>query len=359
MAIAILLISIIVGGYLIYLGTSRGGVQATPSGITTSSTTTRLPITGERKTYTLSLLPGGKFYYRNSYYAKPGSNPVETAEFWVKISNIDWPFILGIYNVTSQNKTGPARIAIGNMALPLELLGRKEVSIPLIVPAVASGFCASLQLVGEENYTYHNESIRVLKYTVDEALSGFRVKATLLYDAKTGILLQSNFTILSHEKIQFIVVEDLENMTKIGKMHAQTPDYWICNPPLSTDLRFQPEGTYVLQDMKMTPVTLESLRKISLANGIILIIAKDGQQLTQEFWLNVLAATTKCPSAKVYTIVVGTFTDNLTITLARNILERSAASEQIVLIKFNNGKAVGKVYRYGDLNEIVNLLCGS
>ncbi|MCE4620569.1 MAG: hypothetical protein F7C33_06050 [Desulfurococcales archaeon] len=360
-AIAVLIISLIVGGYLIYLGYTTTGGQARGAGGTpfNQTTTTATPkLKGEKKTYTLPLLPGEKLYYTNAYYPLHSNKPASNSTYWIQITDVDWPFIVGTYQLTGQNRTGVARMAVGNLAIPKELLGSSSVTLPIVVPAIGSGLCAGLSLEGRGNYTMGNKTIPVLIYGSSMNLTGTRLLVKLYYEASSGLLVKANFTIILGGKAGMSIVQSLINASKGGTLRVSTPDTWICKPYLASDLRFQAEGTLLIQGLRASPVPAGKVREVSLGDGIVLVILKDGQEVTQEFWRNILAASAQCPSARIYAIVVGGLTDNITISLAKNILERSVASEQTVLIRFQDGKAVDKVYRYGSYREILNLLCG-
>ena len=359
-AIAVLVISLIVGGYLVYLGYTAGGQVGETGGapVNQSATTATPKLEGEKKTYTLPLLPGEKLYYTNAYYALHSSKPASNSTYWIQITDVDWPFIVGTYQLAGQNRTGIARMAVGNLAVPRELIGSSTITLPVIVPAIGSGLCASLSLQGRGNYTMGNKTMPVLVYESSINLTGTRLLAKLYYEASSGILVKANFTIILGGKTGMSIVQSLINASRGGTLRVSTPDNWICKPYLSSDLRFQAEGTLLIQGLQASPVPAGKVREVSLGDGIVLVILKDGQEVTQEFWENILVASLHCPSARIYAIVVGGLTDNVTISLAKNVLERSVASEQTVLIRFQDGKAVDKVYRYGSYEEILNLLCG-
>ncbi len=359
-AVAVLILSLIVGGYLIYLGYTTGGQAGEAGGAPVNQTTTAAApkLKGEKKTYTLPLLPGEKLYYTNAYYPLHSNKPASNSTYWIQITDVDWPFIVGTYQLAGQNRTGVARMAVGNLAIPRELLGSSSITLPVVVPAIGSGLCAGLSLEGRGNYTMGNKTVQVVIYESSMNLTGTRLLVKLYYEASSGLLVKANFTIILGGKAGMSIVQSLINASKGGTLRVSTPDTWICKPYLSSDLRFQAEGTLVIQDLQASPVPAGKVREVSLGNGIVLVILKDGQEVTQQFWQNILVASAQCPSARIYAIVVGGLTDNVTVSLAKNILERSVASEQIVLIRFQNGKAVDKVYRYGSYEEILNLLCG-
>lgn len=346
---------ILAGAILIYLGYTRGANTTSSTGMQTTPTATQL---GSQKTYTITLTVGSTLTYNNSYMTSEG-NVAQTTIYTVSVAQVQWPLILGTYNIHGQNATGPARMAVGNMLLPLELLGEKEVSVPLIIPAVNSGLCANLTLQGTREVDVEGKMMEAYIYAMNVSSGRFTISATLAYNKSNGILVDANYTIYGDNETLFSNRQYVVNATLGSRMRTLTPKDWLCTQPYSSDLRFTLEGSYVLQDGVLKPVSLNEVRNSSLDTAIVGVVVKDGQNTTMEFWKNLLLASKQCPMAKTYLIIAGPLSDPTANALAGNILERGGASESTVIVRFMDGRPDSKAYRYADLGEITNLLCGS
>jgi len=347
---------IIVGAVLVYLGYTQG--SSPTIGGNTETTTTETISLGRQRTYTITVSVGSILTYNNSYMTSEG-NVAQKTIYSINVTQVQWPFLLGVYNIHGQNTTGSARMAIGNIVLPLEILGKQEVSIPIIIPAVNSGLCANLTLVETREIKVNNRTMDVYIYSMNVSTGRYMITAQLAYNKSNGILIDANYTIYGDNQILFMNRQYVLNATLTGKMKTVTPDDWFCTQPYSTDFRFTLEGTYILQDGKLTPISINDVREASLDTAIVGVIGKDGQQITMDFWKTLLASSKQCPEAKVYLIIVGPLSDPTTNALANNILERGGASESTVIVKFVDGSVDGKAYRYADLQELTSLLCGS
>lgn len=340
-----------------YLGLShsQGGMKTQENTTTTAPGNTSL---GSRKTYTLGISVGSTIAYNNSYTTGEG-NVSQSTIYTVNITQIQWPLLLGVYHIQGSNSTGSAKMAVGNLLIPLELLGKKTVSVPVIIPAVNTGACANLTLQGERSLNLTGRVLDVYVYSMNLSTGQFRVAGVLAYNKSNGILVDANYTVYGKGEPLFGNRQYIVNATLTGRTRTMTPSDWFCTQPYSSDFRFTLEGTYLLQDGKLTPASIDVVRNVSLHTGIVGVIGKDGQEITLEFWKTLLEASMKCPQAKVYLVIVGPLSDSTQGAVARNILERGGAAESTVIVKFVDGVPGDKAYRYATLDELTSLLCGS
>ncbi len=188
-------------------------------------------------TYTITVSVGSILTYNNSYMTSEG-NVAQKTIYSINTTQIQWPFILGVYNIHGQNTTGSARMAIGNVVLPLEMLGKQEVSIPIIIPAVNSGLCANLTLVETREIKINNKTMDVYVYSMNVSTGRYMITAQLAYNKSNGILVDANYTIYGDDQILFMNRQYVLNATLTGKMKTVTPSDWFCTQPFSTDFRF-------------------------------------------------------------------------------------------------------------------------
>ncbi len=350
-AVVVLLLVVIAAGLVVAQRGGGGGAEpATPAAATTQA---------PPKTYTFAIAPGSVLEYNNTYYTSEGEEASSTS-YRLNMTQLQWPLFQALYTVEPGNETGGAQLAPANIALPLELIGADEVQLPLIVPGVGASECVVLGLEGEVAYnTTGTPGTAYLYHGVVEA-SGYRVKARIAYDSRTGLAVDANYTVYSGDgEVIYSSRQVLTGYTLQAALGVQVPGDWACDPPYSSDVRFVLEGTYRLEAGGLEAVEPLEARDAVLEDGFVAVVSKSGDPLVLEFWRNLVEASRLVPEARVYVVVLGPLSSQEEYVLSQYIAERASSVEPVVLVSFRDGRVAGKVYRYGTLEDMVSLLRGT
>ena len=348
LASIIILIVIAVSAYSLY--------SLKNSETTGESSKTTIKLMGRSEQYTLLAGPGSFLSYNSTvyYFSANGTIINDTTTFNITIVDYTWPIVVANYT-TSNNRSGAANLLVGNVALPEEMLGLREVSIPLTIPFANDALCMPITLVGEDEMKVGSTVRDVYVYNGTAKMGRVVVAASLYYDRETGLMVKSNITIILDGKPLFRHVQVLVDAKTAGSLTVSTGESWICEPPLSSNIMLVWEGIYrVSKGPSLELASVNDVRAALRGDAVIVVIAKDGRNLTNMFWQKILAYAQRS-SMPTYVIVLGGMTTPDVQVFAKNILDRVGAVEPVVAIKFKKGQAVAKAYSFAREEELASI----
>ncbi|MCE4601446.1 MAG: hypothetical protein F7C38_07830 [Desulfurococcales archaeon] len=355
--LALLLVVIILGGVLVYLGLHGGANKHRTTSEGSGNALANITL-GEATNYTLNVASGSVIVYNLSYLTSEGK-AAQVTLYTLNITSVSWPLIDGNYTVSSENKTMPARVPIGNLAMPKEMLGKSKVSLPLILPSgVNTALCVDLELKNTTSIEVMGGTRQAYIYSMHVEKGDYTINGTLAYDAENGLLLSANFTVLGGGKILYYSHQLTLNYTLTGWETVTTPRDWFCTQPYSSDLRFTLEATYELKNGSLTMVPADLVREASLDNGLIAVLIKEERPVNMIFWENLLKASKLCPGKATYVIVGGGLSSDTERALIENIMEKANAQTTGLLVKFKQGYVEEAVFPYDPAGKLANLVCG-
>ncbi len=303
-----------------------------------------------RPIYTLPLSPGSELLINSTVSFRSGNSSVNsTLAYLFHVSGVEWPLVVGNYTILGGgNESSIAAMVFANLALPRELLGEERVAVPLTIPFAGDSICVELSLVsGGGNYTYKGRA----------GLPGVSIDILLVYDSR-GLMVHGLFNItIKGGRGGFTLEQWLVNSSLAGPVKMEAERGWVCDPPFSSNVMFVWDGFYILSPDGMVPVDARDVRAAVLGDGVVAVIYKDGRNLTNEFWRNLNRAV-KETGQDVYVVIVGGLASRDVQIIASDILGRASAVEGNVAIRFENGRAVMKVYSFAPYEELVALLEG-
>jgi len=352
-AVAALILIVVVAGAVAYYTVGRGEEQVTQAPL-------EPPTLGSGPiTYTLNIAPGTILNYTSVFVLSQGEAQAEdTFNYTAKIIEVKWPTATVNYTLLGYNTSQPAPVAVTNLALPMSLVGKERIEIPVIVPGAQTGACVELSLVDEQAYTVNGKNVEALIYEFSYNASGIIVEGSIAYAKDTGLLLEFNSSVTDPANdVRGENYQVLTGYNIAGTISVSTPEDWLCKPPVSSELLYTIEGVYLARGLDFTPVSTLDIRKAMQDKALILIIAKDNQQLTNQFWKDFLRASIAFKDkAEFYVIVLGPLSTYEQRVFADYILGQAGAVEGNVLILIENGVAVGRVYSFGAYEDIVDLI---
>jgi len=350
--IAALLLIVIVAGAILYY--TRGGEEQA------AQTPLQPPALGQGPvTYTLNIAPGTVLNYTSVFILSQGDLQAEDIfNYTALVVEVKWPTSTVNYTLHDYNTSQPAPVAATNLALPISLIGKEKLEIPIIVPGAQTGACIELLLAGERTYNISGTLIEAYVYEFSYNTSGILVEGTIAYAKDTGLLLEFNSSVT--DPVNDVRGENYQVLTGYsiaGTISVSTPEDWVCKPPVSSELLYTIEGVYLARGLNFTPVSTLDVRKAMHEKALILVIAKDNQQLTNQFWKDFLrAAVAFEDKAEFYVIVLGPLTTYEQRVFADYLLGQAGAVEGNVLVLMENGVGVGRVYSFGTYEDMVDLI---
>jgi len=352
--ITLVIILVVVGGLGIYAYTKNNDTAEEAN-----ATITAPELGNGPQTYLVNLAPGTTVNYTLTFvFSQNNLSTSETVDYTATIIDVQWPMTTINYTVLKYNYTQPAPVATPNLAAPLSMLGQPELPLPLILPGAQTGVCVQLRLAGEKTYTIGGEKVEAYVYEFSYNTSSLVLEGAIAYAKGTGITIEFNTTLIDPALNVTVFQSQITRGFRIaGQISVTTPSDWMCKPPISSDLRFTIEGTYVVRGLDFEPVQTLKIREAIQDKAIVLVIAKDNQQLTAEFWKEFLKASIAFEGkADFYAIILGPLSNQEQIVFGNYLLDQAGAVEGNVLIAWEKGVAVGKVYSFGTYEDIVNLV---
>jgi hypothetical protein len=270
----------------------------------TPQTSTRITSSFKGGTvYSTTITNGTRFDYLwslsyiNSSLKKP---KVSNMTVIMKVVGIEGPWIK--VNMTISNETEVVNYPYGSLLMPKELLGKKEVNLPLYIGLGRS--CITLKLQGED--VINGKGAYVYVGSINQL--GYNVKIKAYYDTESGILLK----MVSYlEVFPFTNVLVKGNITmKLRGIHkgaGQTlkiilPKSFMCLNSVSSDLRLTATGLYEIVNGTVEDVSDIKLKNALNTFALVAVLDKECPHC-QRFW-PVLLEAANATDTDVYVVII-------------------------------------------------------
>ncbi len=285
-------------------GFYRSGTTSSIQTTRTTSTTETLSNSSSTGTvYTIPFNNGTVLVYKwlmsfaNSTTQTPKTS---NATVLLSVSGTQGPWIK--VNLTYSSKAQPVEYPYGSLFLPKELLGRKEVKVPLYTGLGRT--CMILKLKGEE--TLDGKYVYIYKGSLNQ--TGYSINITIYYSKDTGIALREVsrmivFPLLTvYAKVN--ITMDLINVTK-GKgsdFKISIPSSFVCWNGASTYLSLTATGVYEVINGTVNDITDFKLKESLNGFAFVAVLDKECPHC-RRFW-PVLLQVSNVTNTKVFVVVI-------------------------------------------------------
>ena len=217
----------------------------------------------------------------------------------VKIVGFEWPnFIVELSELTatgSSGRTFNVEFPFPIIALPESMIGSSTITVPVYFIPLVDGVCMALTMV--------NNAGGVLRYEGKLNLYRGTIEAVAGYEA-SGLISFMELRLVERGKTLIVNLSKINVSVGGGdRLDVEVPKSWFCGNGYSSNLNFVATGSIVIEDGRVSPVSLDEVRAAIRGDALLAVLWKECPHC-HRMWPDILRAS-ELVDIPIYAILIG------------------------------------------------------
>jgi hypothetical protein len=293
--------------------------------------------------FTYPLAPGSVVEMRvESKALIQGEESGVEAVYKLKVEGFEWPEVNVSYEIVEGEDSGPGVITFSQLALPAEMLGSPELSLPVYIPGVDAGECLPFTLEREEG--------GVLVYRAAVEIGDYVVKVEAGYYGDTGVIAFMEVYVVGPDVRVSYKQETLSY--EPGDAGAPVNARWVCDASgFSSDFRYVREGLALVEGPSLTYIGPREFREAIAGDAVYLVLDKRCP-FCQIDWSHILKASEEV-DIPFYAVIAGPLLGENERKVAVLEMNKAGVTGTPAFVAYKGGKIVDVRQGFMDWREIV------